>query len=180
MTDQRSTATAVGTGSGLLVVAALGLLAWRTVRSGLDNLLGSLPTAAHTPLTRALAMSLGVLVVGLAACAAGAAWLRWRATSRTLASRVLYVVLPADDLDPSEDAVLRAAGQLSRVRRAVLGWLDTRATAVRLRLDSGPDGRMVYRIQVARRARSVVRSAITSMGNVELRDETPATEEGAA
>jgi len=92
-------------------------------------------------------------------------------TRRTLVSRVSYLVLPADDFDPSEEAVLRAAGQLSRVRRAVLGWLDTRASAVRVRLDSGPDGRMVYRVQVARRARSVVRAALTSMGAVELREE---------
>ena len=172
MTDQRSTATAVGTGSGLVVIVALGLLAWRTVRSELDDVLRSLPLAAGAPLTRAITVVLGLAIVLLVMGGGGAFWLRARFTRRTLASRVSYTVLPTDDFDPSEDAVLRAAGQLSRVRRAVLGWLDTRASAVRLRLDSGPDGRMVYRVQVARRARSVVRSALTSMGPVELRDET--------
>ncbi len=173
MTDQRSTATAVGTGSGLVVIAAFGLLAWRTVQSELRNVLRSLPVAAQAPLTRAIIVLLGAAAALLVVGVAGALWLRVRWTRRTLGSRVSYLVLPTDDFDPSEDAVLRAAGQLSRVRRAVLGWLDTRASAVRLRLDSGPDGRMVYRVQVARRARSVVRSALTSMGSVELRDEAP-------
>jgi hypothetical protein len=177
VTDQRSTPAAVGTGSGLLVIVALGLLAWRTVRSGLDSVLRSTPIATHAPLPRFLAVLLGGLAVLLVAGGVCAAWLRLRETRRTLASRVLLLVLPTDDFDPSDESVLRAAGQLSRVRRAVLGWLDTRASAVRLRLDSGPDGRMVYRIEVARRARSVVRSAITSMGAVELRDESATTEE---
>jgi hypothetical protein len=47
--------------------------------------------------------------------------LRIRATRATLASRASYVVLAADDFDPSEDAILRAAAQLGRVRRAVFG-----------------------------------------------------------
>jgi hypothetical protein len=173
MTDQHSTPTAVGMGSGLVVIAALGLLAWRTVQSELRTVLRSLPVAAQTPLTRALTVLVGAAVALLLVGGACALWLRARWTGRTLASRVSYLVLPTDDFDPSEEAVLRAAGQLGRVRRAVLGWLDTRASAVRLRLDSGPDGRMVYRVQVARRARSVVRSALTSMGPVELRDEAP-------
>jgi hypothetical protein len=170
MPDQRST-TAVGMGSGLVVIASLGLLAWRTVQTELRTVLRSLPVAAHAPLTRAITVLVGAAIALLLVGGAGALWLRVRWTRQTLASRVSYLVLPTDDFDPSEEAVLRAAGQLSRVRRAVLGWLDTRASAVRLRLDSGPDGRMVYRVQVARRARSVVRSALTSMGPVELRDE---------
>jgi hypothetical protein len=65
------------------------------------------------------------------------------------------------------------------VRRAVLGWLDTRASAIRLRMDSGPDGRLLCRVEVAGRARLVVRSAFTSMGPIELRAEetAPAGEE---
>src|SRR5439155_17589113 len=123
------------------------------------------------PLPRAL----GVSVAGAAGqSGVGSAvfgWLRVRSTRRTLASRVSYVVLAADDFDPSEDAILRAAAQLARVRRAVLGWLDPRASAVRVRLDGGADGRMVYRVEVARRARSVVQAAFGSLGNVELREE---------
>jgi hypothetical protein len=180
MTDQRSSPTAIGTGSGLLIVAILSLLAIRSALRWLGNLPHWASTGSHTPLTRAL--GLVVLALGVL-CLLGAAvllWLRTRATRRTLSSRVSYLVLPSDDFDPPEDAVLRAAGQLSRVRRAVLGWLDTRASAVRLRLDSGLDGRMAYRVQVASRARSVVRSAFTSMGSVELREETAPTEEARA
>jgi len=180
MTDQRSSPSAVGTGSGLLIVAVLSLLAIRSALGWLGNLPHWWATASHAPLTRAVCLAF--LAVGVLGLVGGAAllWLRTRATCRTLASRASYLVLPSDDFDPSEDAVLRAAGQLSRVRRAVLGWLDTRASAVRLRLDSGPDGRMIYRVQVASRARSVVRSAFTSMGPVELREEAARAEEAAS
>src|SRR5262249_54952382 len=134
---------------------------------------------AYSPPTRPLGVLLVVLGLVLVGGAAAGALLRARATRRTLASRVSYLLLPTDDFDPSEDAVLRAAGQLSRVRRAVLGWLDTRGSGVRLRMDSGPDGRLLCRIEVAGRARSVVRSAFTSMGAIELREEeaVPAEEE---
>lgn len=52
----------------------------------------------------------------------------------------LLLMLAADDCEPSEEAVLRAAAQLSRVRRAVLGWLDPRASAVRVTCIRQPTG----------------------------------------
>jgi hypothetical protein len=177
MTEQRSSPTAIGTGSGLLVLGILVLLAIHSALGRLSDVAHWLSTVAHAPLTRALCVCAAATAVLVLAGGAVLLWLRVRATRRTLASRVSYVVLPTDDFDPSEEAVVRAAGQLSRVRRAVLGWLDTRASAVRLRLDSGPDGRMVYRLQVASRARSVVRSAFTSMGTVELREQVAPTED---
>jgi len=44
--------------------------------------------------------------------------------------------LAAGESNPSEEAVLRAASQLTRVRGAVLGLAERAASAVRLRLDS--------------------------------------------
>jgi uncharacterized integral membrane protein len=177
MTDQRSGPAAVGTGSGLLILAILVLLAIRSAPTSLVNLRQWLWSVLNLPPVHVVACSAAVLAVLVAVAVSGAAWLRTRWTRRTLASRVSYLLLPADDFDPTEEAVLRAAGQLSRVRRAVLGWLDTRASAVRLRMDSGPEGRVLYRVEVAARARSVVRAAFSSMGAVEVREESASEEE---
>jgi hypothetical protein len=82
------------------------------------------------------------------------------ATRRSLASRTRLVVLAPDSFDPSLDAVLRCAAQLSRVRRLVGGWFDPRARAVRVLLDTDPDGRMRYSLSVPERALPAVRSAL--------------------
>lgn len=177
MTDHRSGPAAVGTGSGLLILAILVLLAIRSAQAWLVNLRQGLWSVLNLPPAHVLAWSAAVLAVLAGVGVGGTAWVRAVWTRRTLASRVSYLLLPADDFDPSEEAVLRAAAQLSRVRRAVLGWLDTRASAVRLRMDSGPEGRVLYRVEVAARARSVVRSAFSSMGSVEVRDESTPAEE---
>jgi hypothetical protein len=167
MNNQRPSATAIGTGSGLAVVVILLVLAVHTVRSNLAGWSRSTSTApGHS-------VHLGPLVAALAVVVLVAAlliWLRVRHTRRTLASHVRLVVLAAEDFDPTEDAVVRAAAQFSRVRRTVLGWLDTRASGVRLRLDSGSGGQMVYQVGVARRGRSVVRIAFTSLGHLEVRN----------
>ena len=70
---------------------------------------------------------------------------RMVATRRALASRTRLVVLAPDSFDPSLDAVLRCAAQLSRVRRLVGGWLDPRARAVRVLWTAIPRGRCVTR-----------------------------------
>ena len=177
MTDQRSGPAAVGTGSGLVILAILVLLAIRSAPAWLVNLREWLWSILNLPPVHVVACSAAALAVLVAVAVGGAVWLRMLWTRRTLASRVSYLLLPADDFDPSEEAVLRAAGQLSRVRRAVLGWLDTPASAVRLRMDSGQEGRVLYRVEVAARARSVVRAAFSSMGAVEVRGESAPEEE---
>jgi hypothetical protein len=169
MTDRRSGPGAVGTGGGLAILVALGFLAWRTVRDRLDSVLRSWPAEAVTRLLDPR-LAVAVVLAGVMAWAALACLVR-RRTRRTLASRVSLVVLAADEFDPTEEAVLRAASQLARVRRAVLGWLDVRASAVRLRLDSAGAGRMAYRVEVASRSRTVVRTALASLGDLELREE---------
>ena len=180
MSDDRSTPTAIGTGSGLVVLAVLCLLVIRNAPDWAMHMLEVLPNVGGLPPARALTIMAAAGSTGALAAAAAVARLRVLVTRRTLASRVSYVVLAADDFDPSEEAVLRAAAQLSRVRRAVLGWLDPAASAVRVRLDSGADGRMLYRIQVARRARSVVAAAFGSLGNLELREDLPAAADALA
>ncbi len=81
-------------------------------------------------------------------------------TRRSLRSRTRLVVLAPDLFDPSLDAVLRCAAQLSRVRRLVGGWLDPRARAVRVLLDADEEGRMRYSLSVPERALPAVRSAL--------------------
>ena len=88
---------------------------------------------------------LALLVAMLVAC-------RVVASRRALASRARLVVLAPDSFDPSLDAVLRFAAQLSRVRRVVGGWFDRRAQAVRVLLDCDADGRMRYSLTVPERA----------------------------
>ena len=82
------------------------------------------------------------------------------ATRRSLASRTRLVVLAPDSFDPSLEAVLRCAAQLSRVRRLVGGWLDPRARAVRVLLDTDPQGRMRYSLSVPESALPALRAAL--------------------
>jgi hypothetical protein len=91
------------------------------------------------------------------------------ASRRSLASRVRLVVLAPDSFDPSLDAVLRCAAQLSRVRRLVGGWLDPRARAVRVLLDTDPEGRMRYSLSVPERALPALRSALGAYDRVQAR-----------
>ena len=93
---------------------------------------------------------------------------RMVATRRALASRTRLVVLAPDSFDPSLDAVLRCAAQLSRVRRLVGGWLDPRARAVRVLLDCDPEGKMRYSLSVPSRALPAVRSALGVFDRVQV------------
>lgn len=124
------------------------------------------------------------LVVEVAAWTAAAATvvtvlagiLRWRATARALRTRIRLAVLPTETFDPNEEEVLRFAHQLTRVHRAVLGFLDRPASAVRIRLESLQDGRVAYLLESPARAASVLR--VGGYEDVELRavegDEIPA------
>lgn len=63
------------------------------------------------------------------------------------ARRVFRAALPADEFDPAPEDVSRFAFQISRVRRAVRGWFERPASAVRIRLDTVPEGQMLYVIE---------------------------------
>ena len=109
-------------------------------------------------------------VVLIAAAVLGSVALACRVvvTRRALASRTRLVVLAPDSFDPSLDAVLRCAAQLSRVRRLVGGWLDPRARAVRVLLDCDEQGRMRYSLSVPERALPAVRAAVGVFDRVQL------------
>jgi hypothetical protein len=115
----------------------------------------------------ALVASLAVLIAALVA--------RLVATRQTLRSRTRLVVVPADEFDPSPETVVRFAAQLGRTRRRVRGWLDRRASAIRIRLDADPDGRLAYLLEAPRHAEGVVRNALRSYEGVELREPDPDT-----
>ena len=112
----------------------------------------------------------GPVLLALGALTAGLLALRLVVTRRTLGSRVGVAVVPADELDPSPESVLGFAAQLVRLRRSVRGWLDKRASAVRVRLEPDPDGRLAYLIEVPARSRELLRSALRAYEGVELRD----------
>jgi hypothetical protein len=113
------------------------------------------------PLARVGALAVRPLVLApMALLSLGLLAGRVVATRRSLASRTRLVVLAPDSFDPSLDAVLRCAAQLSRVRRLVGGWFDPRARAVRVLLDCDAEGRMRYSLSVPERALPAVRSAL--------------------
>jgi hypothetical protein len=144
----------------LLVIAAavLAALIWRAVSHlRADEVLSVIQ--ASSPVL----IAMGVIAPGLAV-------LRVVFTRRALHSRLGVVVVPADELDPSPEAVLRFAAQLSRARRSVRGWLDRRASAIRVRLEGDPEGRLLYTLEVPRRSRELLRGALRSFEGVELRE----------
>ena len=95
------------------------------------------------------------------------------ATRRGLARRVTVVVLAPDSFDPGLDAVLRFASQLSRVRRLVGGWLDPRASAVRVLIDNDPTGRMRYCLSLSGRSLPALRTALSAYDRVQIRPANP-------
>jgi hypothetical protein len=127
-------------------------------------------------ITHRLLVGVGVLAaVGFVAfvCLAAA---RVLATRRALARRVTVVVLAPDSFDPGLDGVLRFASQLSRVRRMVGSWLDARASAVRVLIDSDPAGRMRYSLSVPARSLPAIRSALSAYDRVQIRPADAASE----
>ncbi len=93
-------------------------------------------------------------------------------TRRALSRRVRLVVLAPDSFAPTLDGVLRCAAQLSRVRRLVGGWLDPRASAVRVLLDNS-EGAMRYSLVVPERALPAIRSALSNYDRVQVRRADP-------
>ncbi len=124
---------------------------------------------------RVLGVALLVAIVGVLALVV-LLLLRVQFTRRGLGQRVRVVVLAPDSFEPGLDEVLRFAGQLSRVHRAVGGWFDRGASSVRVLLDRDRDGRMRYSLCVPERSLPAVRSALGVYDRVEIRRQpsTPA------
>jgi hypothetical protein len=91
---------------------------------------------------------------------------RIRQTRQALRSRVRVLVLAPDSFDPSMDAVLRFASQLSR---GPGGWFERRAKAVRITLDASPDGQLRYSLTVPRSSLPGLRSALSVYDRVQVR-----------
>ena len=121
-----------------------------------------------------------LLLIAVALLVAGMIAARAVASRRSLESRTRLVVLAPDSFDPSPDAVLRFAAQLSRVRRLVGGWLDPRARAVRVLLDADEEGRMRYSLCVPERALPAVRSALGVFDRVQAQVLDPEPAAGAS
>ena len=114
--------------------------------------------------------SLAPLVLGAFAAASALAIQRLVSTNRTLRSRRTLAVVPADDFDPKPDAVLRFAAELGATDRSVLGWIDRRASAVRVALTGDAEGRLVYLVSVPERSFRFLQGALGAYDGVELRE----------
>jgi len=69
---------------------------------------------------------------------------------------------------------VRFAGQLARLRPTVGGWLDPRARALRVLIESDPAGRLRYSVEAPARSVGLLRTALGTYEQVELRDPGPA------
>jgi hypothetical protein len=141
----------------LIGVAVAGLLGWRLLSDVDSHSLADAISSLRGPL------------VGLTSLLAALALARAVATRRALRRRVRLAVVPADEFDPSPDAVVRFAAQLARVRRSVRGWVDRRARAVRVRLELSADGRLIYLLEVPGDSEELLRSALRGYEGIELR-----------
>jgi len=140
----------------IFAVAALYAL-WRFISSIRP---GELLASAH---------SLAPFALGAIAIASALATHRFFATRRALRSRRAVAIVPADEFDAEPDAVLRFAAQLASSERRVGGWVDRRASAIRIRLTADAERRLVYAIEVPERALEALRTALRSFDGVEER-----------
>lgn len=126
----------------------------------------SLLALAGRPASVSLVVAL--LIFALAAFAA-----RLVVTRRALARRSAVLIVPADSFDPSDDAVIAFASALGRSRRAVGGFFDAPASAVRVRLDADEAGRLRYAIELPEHARAALRVGLGAYSGVELLPAAP-------
>ena len=126
---------------------------------------------SNLPVDQLLAVgsSLAPLALGALAIASALATHRLLATRRTLRSRRAVAIVPADEFDAEPEAVLRFAAQLADTERRVAGWVDRRASAIRIRLAADAEGRLVYLLEVPERSSEALRTALRSFEGVEER-----------
>jgi hypothetical protein len=114
-------------------------------------------------------LSLAPFALAAIAIASALATHRFFATRRTLRSRRAVAIVPADEFDAEPDAVLRFAAQVAASERRVAGWVDRRASAIRIRLAADAERRLVYLIEVPERAAEALRTALATFEGVEER-----------
>ena len=130
---------------------------------GPDTFTPTVVRADLQPLTPLLAL--------LAFLAAVLFALRLILTRRSLRSRVLVELVPADTFDPTPDAIRRFASQLARTRRGfLLGWLERPASAVRILITPDTQGVLRYRLEVPERARPALAAALSAYSQIDVRE----------
>jgi hypothetical protein len=142
----------------LAIVAALAAFS-------ISSALANLETGAGLDLAERVAP----FALGAVAIASALAPQRIIATRRTLRSRRLTAIVPADEFDAKPDVVLAFAAQLAASERSIAGWMDRRATALRVQLACDQERRLVYLIEVPDRTAGLLRAALRTYEGVELR-----------
>lgn len=142
----------------LAIVAALVAL---SISSAISNL--------ETGAVLDLAERFAPLALGAVAIASALAPQRIIATRRTLRSRRLAAIVPADEFDAKPDVVLAFAAQIAASERSIAGWMDRKASALRVQLACDQERRLVYLIEVPDRAAGLLRAALRTYEGVELR-----------
>ena len=151
-----------GLGAGAALLRHLGLLTgWQPTWAARSIATGLVLAATRTMLALLLASALLALL---------AFTLRAVCSWRTLRSRLAYAVLPPASFDPPPEAIEAFGQQLLGARRRVLAWLDRPACAVRIRLTTTADARVLYVVEVPARFRGALFNAFaTAYPGVELR-----------
>ncbi len=126
-----------------------------------------------------MALSFAPFALGAFAIAAALATHRSLATRRTLRSRRAVAIVPADEFDVDPETVLRFAAQLADTERRVTGWVDRRASAIRIRLTVDAERRLVYLLEVPERSSEALRKALRTFEGVEERPAEVLGETGA-
>ena len=147
----------------LLILGAVAAVLVARSAGGLREAPGGVPQAL-LDLAGGHPLVVGLLVLGLMVLVSA----RILVTRRTLRSRVRLSLVPSEEFDPPEDAVLRLVGQLARLRPAVGGWLDPRARALRIVLDCTPGGLMRYGLEVPASAEGLLRTAVGLYDQVDV------------
>jgi hypothetical protein len=132
-----------------------------------------LMSSIHVERITTVVLAIAPFALGAIAIATALATHRSFATRRTLASRRAVAIVPADEFDAEPDVVLRFAAQLASSERRVAGWVDRRASAIRIRLGRDSERRLTYMVEAPERAGEALRTALHSFEGVE---ERPAAE----
>jgi len=109
------------------------------------------------------------LALGTLAIASALATHRFLATRRLLRSRRTIAIVPADEFDAEPEAVLRFAAQLAATERRVAGWVDRRASAIRIKLAGDAANQLVYLVEVPERSSQALRTALRTFEGIEER-----------
>ncbi len=140
-----------------ILAGAICLAVWRALSS------------VETDQVISIISSSAPVAIGLAGIASALATQRFLSTRRALGSRRAVAVVPADEFEAGIETVLRVAAQLSRSDRGVRGWMNRKASAIRVTLEADPEGRLVYLIESSERQMDLVRSTLRAYQGVEVR-----------